>query len=769
MDKNLKQSLEDINKYIFVKKYQTSSKLLDQLIASEPGSLSLLVHLRRIELASKLNEMENLKKQYSLGVEKGELSEEVGSLCLALIDQQAELVSPAESVQRFSEIMEIYGESAAAYYGVGYSLDILNNYERAIYSYKQSLKLDPDWYPSYFGLSQVSYRNQDQKNGDYFFYMFEKFAPYNLYGNFYTHKKLSEEFIDKQEYEEAEAAIKSLSDWWVENKGICPVEIQIYENLMLAEIAKRSNDPIKENSCRQNAEYQTIQILDDPDIREEALYFIAKSLEEFSDFPLAFKVYKQILRIAGDKPEMVQKIGNQFLSMGEYKLAKELFDDAYEQNPEVADIRFCRLVTNLKIAKVPVEEYIIEKERIKKILDQEGDHVELLALLYHLLAKYNEDPEVHGYLGEVYYNLTNFEKAGLHFRRMYELDQKNKLTILKFASFLVEQGEVDESKRIIDSLSFDEQSQTSYFCELCWVKSLQFARANDFEQAIVYLRKILKFDPWNVSYLAHEIIWKINIKYPGRTELIDTVLEKLSSTDDDPKEWEEFFRNTKFFLEDHQLDIVYSRNKLFLLYEGSKEKSIRYFVRFASKFDASNGCHDLLRLLNTNFDSPWIYWGLGVLSKELWQLETASMWFEQVLSLGGLDEEIRNAVYVELADCYVWRNSNLQKGVEYLKVVNEMEGEEVSSESLVIMSHAYLKLGLVQKAQYYLEKLPSENYSFEAKYLTGLLHYRNGSVRKAKSIWKPLLTTKSKSLRTHHIKQELLKYYFNGETYLKAN
>lgn len=768
MDKTIMQSLEDINKYIFVKKYQKSAKLLDELIASQAENLSLLVYLRRIELASKLDEIEALKEQYSLKIKKGGLAEDIGALCLALLDQQGELVSPTESIQRFSDLMEKYGESAAAYYGLGYAFDTLDNYERAIYSYKQSLKLDPDWYPSYFGLSQVSYRNQDQKNGDYFFYMFEKFAPYNLYGNFYTHKKLSEEFVNKKEYEEAESAIKSLSDWWVENKGICPIEIQIYENLMLAEIARKSKDPIKENSCRQNVEYQTMQILDDPEIKEEALYFIAKALEEFSEFSQAFKVYKQILKIAGDKPEMVQKIGNQFLSMGEFKLAKELFDDAYEQNPDVADIRFCRLVTDLKLAQVPVEEYIIEKERTKKIIEQEGDHVELLALLYHLLAKYNKDPEVHGYLGEVYYGLSNAEKAGMHFRRMYELDKQNKLTVLKYASFLIEQGEVEESKKVIENLSFDEHSQTNNFCELSWIKCLQFAKINDFEQAIVYLRKILKFDPWNVSYLAHEVIWSIKIKYPDRKELIDSVLERLSTTDEDPKEWDDFFKNTKFFLDDHQLDIVYSRNKLFLLYEGSKEKSLRYFVNFACKFDAEKGCQDLLRLLNTNFDSPWIYWGLGVLSKELWQLETASMWFEQVLSLGGVDEEVRNAIYIELADCYVWRNSNLQKGVEYLKVVNELKGE-VSQKSLVIMSHAYLKLGLVQKAQFYLEKLPSETHSFEAKYLSGLLHYRNGSIRKAKSIWKPLLTTKSKSLRTHHIKQELLKFYFNGETYLKAN
>jgi len=34
---------------------------------------------------------------------------------------------------------------------------------------------------------------------------------------------------------------------------------------------------------------------------------------------------------------------------------------------------------------------------------------------------------------------------------------------------------------------------------------------------------------------------------------------------------------------------------------------------------------------------------------------------------------------------------------------------------------------------------------------------------------KPLLTVRSESLRFHTIKQEVLKYYFDGAPYLKAN
>jgi hypothetical protein len=51
----------------------------------------------------------------------------------------------------------------------------------------------------------------------------------------------------------------------------------------------------------------------------------------------------------------------------------------------------------------------------------------------------------------------------------------------------------------------------------------------------------------------------------------------------------------------------------------------------------------------------------------------------------------------------------------------------------------------------------------------GLLHYRNGAPQKAKQVWKPLLTVRTENLRFHNIKQEILRYYFEGTPYLKAN
>jgi len=79
-------------------------------------------------------------------------------------------------------------------------------------------------------------------------------------------------------------------------------------------------------------------------------------------------------------------------------------------------------------------------------------------------------------------------------------------------------------------------------------------------------------------------------------------------------------------------------------------------------------------------------------------------------------------------------------------------------------------LGEVRLAQNFLSQIESsKEVDPESAYLIGLLHYRNGLRMKANKVWKPLLTLRSENLKFHNIKQEILKYYFDGVPYLKAN
>ena len=112
-------------------------------------------------------------------------------------------------------------------------------------------------------MSQIYYQMGDEKRGDHFFYLFEQAAPYNVYGNFETHRRLCQEFLDAERFADAESAIQALSEWWLDNKGTCPLEIQVYELLATAKISSAQGDTAQAESRKTRASGLALQALDE--------------------------------------------------------------------------------------------------------------------------------------------------------------------------------------------------------------------------------------------------------------------------------------------------------------------------------------------------------------------------------------------------------------------------------------------------------------------------------------------------------------------------
>jgi tetratricopeptide (TPR) repeat protein len=764
----LKPSLESANKLIFVKKYPEAKKIFEEILGKKDYSQNLLIHLRRIELYVMLNNLESLRLEYIEQLKHPDTQNDA-KICLAFIDQQSENVNHNQMTTNFQNLLKECGPSAAIYFGIGYSMEYLKNNDRAIFNYEQALKEDPLWYVANFGLSQIYYQMGDEKKGDHFFYLFEQAAPYNVYGNFETHRKLSREFLELEMYEEAEIAVQALSQWWQENKGSCPAEIKIYEFLATARIAELQKNMDLVEIRRTKAVAICQQLLEDSQVSENVYYFVAKILEEHGHFTNALDFYKKILKSDRGTPAMVQKIGGQFLSHGEYALAKEIFQEAYDLHPENNDLKFCLLVTNLKLSNANVEEYLIGRERLRQLVENSGDKVELLSLLHNLLAKFNQDSEVHLQLAEAYLKMGNSERASKHFETMYRLDPKNYKTSLRYSAYLMQYKSPDMAISIIKNLETNHpQLPSDAQVEADWLKANYYARRKEYEQSTDLLRRILAVDPWNVSYLIQEIInLTIVLGLDSELKKIDTVFDLISQHDESKINWEQYDAQTEKLEANHAYELVYVRRKLRYLYGNGSETLLFELIKSACKFNAVRATYDFMRLLNTNFDSYNIYWALGILFKELWQLETAAVFFEQMLLHPQATTQAKAKAYLELADCFIWQGKNLPKALEYVKMGMDFDGKN-DQRFLRVLAHANLKLGYIRQAKLYLDQIDIVG-DHEARYLQGLLHYRNGDRVRANEIWKPLLTVRSESLRFHNIKQEVLKFYFEGAPYLKVN
>ncbi len=759
--------LDEANKYIFVKAYERAERMIEDLVNSEAYRHDLLLHLRRVELATKLDNLAHLRKVYEEALEK-EPESVIYRIALIFVEQHGEFIENKEALIRLQALLRTVGPHPAIYYGIGFCMEIENNLERSRFNYEQCVNLDPNWYPGYFGLSQICYQAHDDKKGDQYFFLFEEMAPYNVYGNFETHRRLSNEFIDRNDFDAAEMAIQTLSEWWMENKGICPPEIQLFERLATARVADLRGDRTLSEQRRSQARLVAHRILDDQMLSEGVIYFSAKVLEEFGEFNLSLDMYRKILKAEAASPEVIQKIGGQFLSMGEVQLAHDLFTEAYRAHPDQPEIRFCLLVSKLRLAKVNVEDYLINKERLKKLLDSPSDKVELLSLLHSLVAKFPEDPDVQGHMGEVYLRLGNKDKATKHFHRMFELDSQSRITTLKYAAFMMQFGDPDQAKRILENINRHDKMSEEELCELHWLHANYEFRMGQFQNSLDQLHQVLQRDPWNIAYLVLQVR-NLSELARGKVEfdVTDPTLKKLAESDESELNWQEYDAKTRALAGTRQIALVYAREKLRFLYGDGQDLVLMRLVQAASAYDARQAIYDLLKLLNTNFDSPEIYWSLGVLFKELWQLETASMWFDQMLMIPSLNDKQRAKAYLEQADCYIWRGTQLEKAVEYAKLALDL-GLTHDKRPLRVLAHGLLKLGKVRQAEVYLEDNEGDR-DPEVIYLRGLVKYRNGAYQQANEVWKPLLTHRIENLRFHNIKQEIMRYYFDKEPYRGIN
>ena len=147
-------------------------------------------------------------------------------------------------------------------------------------------------------------------------------------------------------------------------------------------------------------------------------------------------------------------------------------------------------------------------------------------------------------------------------------------------------------------------------------------------------------------------------------------------------------------------------------------------------------------------------------------LQVSSMWAEQALLHPKTDDSLRRRIYLKMADNYLWQGKNSDRALQYAMFARSDESDDDRKTNTVI-GHAYLRQGKPKEAGLHLQQ--GESDSLETKYLKGLLEYRNGANLKASIIWKPLLTMRTESIKDHHIKKELLKYYFEVEPYLKVN
>lgn len=753
----MREKLEEANKLIFVRRYIEAKDILEEILRQH--KTNFLLHMRYIELAVRLNEVEKVKKNL-----QSYRNTQVRETCAAMISQLSEEHTPLLSISQYQELIEKYGESACAYYGIGYNLEKMGDYDRAVTNYEKSLLLDPEWYPSYFGLSQIYYQKKFWREGDQFFYLFEQIAPYDVYGNFETHRKLSQDFFQREKYDEAQDAINCLVEWWLESQHTCPPEILLYRCLHQAKIEQAKGNKKEAKLHNRKAVEQMSAILDSNEISNESLLFVVGACKEFNLDDHVYDIYIRLME-TGKSKQLMQEISDYYHSEGKVELAIKLFEHAYACDPNDTTVKLRLLVSRMQLREVNVEDYLHDREKLKQMIKADGDRLELLNLLHAMLIKFDGDPEVYQELGSLYDNMNATEKAEFYFRKMHYLDPDSISVLLTYAAFFLKHRKNEQGYALLQSMTTDRltsEQKTSFFT----LKAKYYADQHDFNQADKLIRQATHISPWQVSCLISEIYYLTNICYSQKKiKAIDhNVINLYENLDFDKNN---FLMTTKILARNKLYYLAYVRAKLYFLYQKTNE-ALQDLIIIACMFDPNWAIYDFSKLLNTNYDSPLVLYALGIFSKECWQHETACMWFDLALKRSDLSAVLKGDVYLELADCYVWLGQDIDTAVEYARSAVK-DSLSRTERVACVLGHAYLKHGNLQMAEGYLRQIVSIADDDEVRYLMGLLEYRRGSDSTAFELWEMILRRESESLRLHHIKQEVLKFYTPRSHHLKAS
>ena len=761
------KKLDEANKLIFVRDYCKAKEILEEIVQDKVGGQNLLFHFRRIELSTSLNSASQVKNEYLSLIKFTHLAQEKKEVCVALTEQVGALRPSSKLLPRFIAHVRKNGASAPALFGAASCLSSLGRYESAIETFDQCLEHDPCWYPAYFGLSQAYFKRGNHEKGSYYFRLYEKNAPYNIYGNCNTHRSVCEDFISKNQYEEAQKAVSILTQWWIEEKSHCPLEIAIFEQLMTAYIASHRKDQLLELACYEKASREAIRLVANDKVDISTFHFISNLFEEFKGFEIVVKSSLKILEKVASCSDALSFQGNSIEIYAQSAFARlykfcslevleEKIGTIYSNHSDSRILRHYWLVSRLLKKQVNVEVYLSEKESVLEQMSHKIVPAVRLSRLLKLNLTFEGDSDVHAMLAQTYKEMGNDSKASAYIESMYKLDPNNKEVRLGYVTYLLEHSDDTLDIELLESISYDRYKDFSRYIQLNWLKAINYAKNQDFQKACLLVQQLLFSDPWNLSYLKAYSLWalhsakvdKLGARALANLPLYENFPEGKSNF------WARFLEDTTELSKVYRGSLTYTRCKLYLLAKGINIETINLFIHEARDCP-KQGIYDLLRLLNTNFDCALLYFALGLLHKRLWQLESSSSWFEQVLAHPKSSEREKNMALLEIVDSYSWAKTNLSKGYEIM--IGILAATEKSTRSYLTMAHICILTGRYKRAQEFLNTNSDTSFGSERNFLVGLLQYRRGRVSQAKTSWEMVLKDCDDDIRSYHMKKEVLR------------
>ncbi len=747
----LEEKLLQANKLIFVQNYEGASQLLESCIEIDHNSI--ISHIRLIELAQKTGNIEEIKSRLYLPSQEQTDRQLVNWFCLTFIDQHIYGMGHPNAGGQYQQMIDQYPEFTAAYYGLGLFMEGSGDQESAIECHEKAISIDAGWSFSYFALSQLYYHQGNSKMGDLYFFSFEKLAPYNVYGNFNTHKKLCLEFRQERRFNDALKAIQTLIDWWYEYKNYCPTEIEINCTFDMVNIYRQMGNEDFAEELYAKALTLTTSMLNKEPLEIRVIIYMARTLSENNLPDQALEFYIKMLHHAEVTPEIVIKTGNMFINLGQIQEANTFFLEAYKVFPNHRDLRVLYLTSKLRAQGVDVGAYLQLKEQTRASIS-DGNFEHIFQLITELHAKFEEDPEIQCYMGELYNRMGNYQKASYHFEKMYQLDPLFSDSVYRWARFNIEHQNLDVAKEVIIQGIQMAQKLKNEHPEYFELKSTISKLEGNNREAEELITKALELDTWNPDYLI-KAIGILSEKHEMPHEQFKDFQHFNQLIQKSQINWNQFEESVFTDFEENRFQLAYTKLKLEYQYTRRKDV-LHYMALYSTAFDYNRGITDLMGLLNNELDCPMVLIGIGEIYLEVLRNEAAEVFYEQALAKNCSSYEL-SVLYHGLARVLTREKRDNKKALEFCKMSYDLYPEKEKAYHIIqTLGYAYSQAGNLDMAKEYIQDSIKLKPTILNYYYLSEVFEKTNQPEKAAVLYEKVLNMTPVSLEEYKIKDSVL-------------
>ncbi|MEN3044398.1 MAG: tetratricopeptide repeat protein [Candidatus Hydrothermales bacterium] len=212
---------------------------------------------------------------------------------------------------------------------------------------------------------------------------------------------------------------------------------------------------------------EIIETLEKKETSLEILLEKAICYEGLNNIKEALKTYRKLLSHMGsENKNLLKKVLNLAISLGEYDLADSLLKDKIEDY--FYDLDFIEQYGFLKYIKNEL------KEGIK---------------FFSLALTFNPNSDLaHYYLSRIFYREKLMEKAFYHIKRAIEINPKSSEYFIYYAFLLITEGKLTEAQNVLREIK--DKNNSSYF----YLSGFLEKRKGKLKKAIYLYEKALKLD-----------------------------------------------------------------------------------------------------------------------------------------------------------------------------------------------------------------------------------------------------------------------------------